>query len=58
MPNKGATLQSPAGTVWTVTKRWTRGWGGEVWYKMQSEGGRIRNMLPYEFADWKVITKG
>jgi hypothetical protein len=52
---KGAKFISPAGTGWVVIQRWTRGWGGTVWYKMMSEGGRVRNMLPYEFEDWERI---
>jgi hypothetical protein len=45
-------LVSPTGTRWTVIKTWTRGHGGEIWYKVQSERGRIQNKMFFEIEDW------
>ena len=53
----GMRLVSPAGTKWTVIKVWTRGHGGEPWYKIESDGGRIRDMMMYEFERWSVEEK-
>jgi hypothetical protein len=53
---KGQQIRSPYGTVWTVVKRWTRGHGGEVWCKIQSERGAVRNILPYEVEGWERVS--
>lgn len=45
-------LKSPTGVKWRVIKIWTRGTGGALWYKVESERGRIQNKMFYEIEDW------
>jgi hypothetical protein len=46
-------LRSPSGTRWTVIKKWS--YPGVVWYKVQSDAGRIQNKLLFEMEDWEII---
>lgn len=46
----GTVFLSPSGVAWTVIKTWS--FPGVVWYKVRSEGGRIKNMLHNEFEGW------
>lgn len=51
-----ARLVSPTGTKWRVIKKWSFP-GNAVWFKIESEGGRIQNKMRFEFEGWTMDGK-